>query len=217
MTSYHISCITCNKAVQDGIYNSLFYPNLLTMLSAFIVIGLVKAALTWLAVKRYRQLFEGNNLLLNPVPLLSAGGVLGIGLGGFADGIVFHQVLQWHEMLTAKIPADNFVNKSVNMFWDGIFHSFVLLATLLGIYLLFRVLHRPTVVKDGRLLSGGMLAGWGMFNLIEGIIDHHILKLHNVYEYTMFRDWYNYGFLLSGVLLIALGWMLSRRYFRGTS
>jgi uncharacterized membrane protein len=27
--------------------------------------------------------------------------LLGIGLGGFVDGIVLHQILQWHHMLTA--------------------------------------------------------------------------------------------------------------------
>ena len=25
-----------------------------------------------------------------------------------------------------------------------------------------------------------VLAGWGIFNLIEGIIDHHLLELHHV-------------------------------------
>ena len=214
MSIYYIACITCNKNIQEGIYNSAFYPNLFTMVSAFIVIALVMATLTWLAIKRYQWLVQKDSTLLNPVPLLSAGAVLGIGLGGFADGIVLHQVLQWHEMLTAKIPADTLVNKSINMFWDGIFHWFTLVATLLGVYLLFKVLHRPMVAKDGRFLSGGMLAGWGIFNLIEGIIDHHILKLHNVYEFSINRDWYNYAFLVFGVLLVCAGWLLSRRYFR---
>jgi uncharacterized membrane protein len=28
--------------------------------------------------------------------------LLGIGLGGFVDGIVLHQILQWHHMLTSE-------------------------------------------------------------------------------------------------------------------
>jgi uncharacterized membrane protein len=28
-----------------------------------------------------------------------AGVILGLGLGGLIDGIVFHQVLQWHHMI----------------------------------------------------------------------------------------------------------------------
>jgi uncharacterized membrane protein len=26
--------------------------------------------------------------------------IMGLGLGGFIDGIVLHQILQWHHMLT---------------------------------------------------------------------------------------------------------------------
>ena len=38
--------------------------------------------------------------------LVSAGILFGLGLGGFFDGIVLHQVLQWHHMLTsAGYPA----------------------------------------------------------------------------------------------------------------
>ena len=33
----------------------------------------------------------------------TAGIVLGIGLGGFFDGIVLHQILQWHHMLTLSL------------------------------------------------------------------------------------------------------------------
>ena len=31
---------------------------------------------------------------MNPRPLLAAGALLGIGMGGFVDGILFHQILQ---------------------------------------------------------------------------------------------------------------------------
>lgn len=37
---------------------------------------------------------------------MAAGILLGLGLGGFFDGIVLHQILQWHHMLTdAGYPA----------------------------------------------------------------------------------------------------------------
>ena len=39
---------------------------------------------------------------------VSAGVLFGLGLGGFFDGIVLHQVLQWHHMLTsAGYPPDS--------------------------------------------------------------------------------------------------------------
>ena len=195
-----MTCISCNNAVQKGIYNSTFYPNLLAMLSAFIVLAIIIGALARMSAIRSRQ----------TVPLFSAALVLGIGIGGFIDGIVLHQLLQWHEMLTNKIPADTLVNKSINMFWDGVFHFFTLVTTLVGIYLLWRLSRRTDINKSGYLLSGGLLSGWGLFNLVEGVINHQILKLHNVYEYTPTPDVYNYSFLASGVALLLVGWLLRK-------
>ena len=55
---------------------------------------------------------------------VSAGILFGLGLGGFFDGIVLHQVLQWHHMLTsAGYPPDSVANLEVNTFWDGLFHA----------------------------------------------------------------------------------------------
>lgn len=207
------ACVTCNKQVQQAIYNSQFYPNLLTMLSAFIVIGLIVAILSWLAARRYKARVgdskEGKELA--SVPLTTAAAVLGIGLGGFAAGIVLHQILQWHEMLSNKLPPDTLVNKSVNMFWDGIFHAYTLLATILGVILLWQLLKRKHINRSGYLLSGGMLLGWGLFNIVEGIIDHLILCVHHVRELSSNRSAWDYGFLGFGLLLLAVGWILARR------
>ncbi|RCH56281.1 hypothetical protein DJ568_05580 [Mucilaginibacter hurinus] len=64
------------------------------------------AVLIYRAAKRHREglLGQTRTLPATSVPLLSAAAVLGIGRGGFADGIVLHQILQWHEMLTNKVP-----------------------------------------------------------------------------------------------------------------
>ena len=48
-------------------------------------------------------------------PLVSSGILLGTGLGGFVDGIVLHQILQWHKMLSSKLPPNNLVAIKVNM------------------------------------------------------------------------------------------------------
>src|SRR5690606_37609047 len=93
----------------------------------------------------------------NHRPFVCAALILGIGLGGFADGILLHQVMQWHEMLSNKIIPDNLLHKSVNMFWDGIFHSFTLIITITGVYLLWKVLHNRTAVTTASQLTGGML------------------------------------------------------------
>lgn len=70
---------------------------------------------------------------LNFRPLVAAGTVLGIGMGGFADGIFLHQILQVHNMLSGKRFPDTLVNAEINMFWDGLFHAFTWTATLIGL------------------------------------------------------------------------------------
>lgn len=97
------------------------------------------------------------------------------------------------------------------MFWDGIFQLFTLFTIVVGVILLCRLLKRQNINRSGNVLSGGMLAGWGIFNLVEGIIDHHILGLHNVRELTTDHDFWNYSFLLFGVILVIIGLLLIRK------
>lgn len=145
-------------------------------------------------------------------PLIAAGFLLGAGLGGFFDGIVFHQLLQWHNMLSARLPPDTLLNAKVNMFWDGVFHAAVWLLTVAGLWALFRAGGRADVPWSGRHLLGGMALGWGAFNLVEGVIDHQLLGLHHVMDAAA-NPWpADLAFLASGVFLLALGgWAVRQR------
>lgn len=146
-----------------------------------------------------------------PNGLLHAAGLaLGIGMGGFVDGIVFHQILQFHNMLSARIPNDTLVGAKVNMVWDGFFHALVWVATALGIWLLWKSATRPGAVLCGKAMVGSLLMGWGLFNIVEGVIDHHILHLHHVYELLGESVW-DYGFLAWGAIMLIAGWFIRRR------
>jgi uncharacterized membrane protein len=146
---------------------------------------------------------------VNRGPLVSSGALLGMGLGGFFDGILFHQILQVHNMLSAVRPKTDLVNLEVNMFWDGLFHAATWLTTVAGLALLWRAMGRPDVPRSTPTLVGAMLLGWGLFNLVEGLIDHHLLGLHHVVE-RLGVSIYDGLFLASGVLLIAAGGGLIR-------
>ncbi len=100
-------------------------------------------------------------------------------------------------------------NLEINMFWDGLFHAFTWIMTAAGIALLFRAGRRADVPWSGRTLVGSMVFGWGLFNLVEGIIDHHVLHVHHVVERVGPSIW-DWAFLASGVLMIAVGWALIR-------
>ena len=140
-------------------------------------------------------------------PLTTAGIAIGIGMGGFIDGIVFHQILQIHNMLSGRIPTDTLVGAKINMVWDGLFHVVVWSATAIGIVLLWKAIKRPDVVLSGRALFGSTLLGFGLFNAVEGLVDHHILNLHHVYERAGQSIW-DYVFLASGVALMLTGWSM---------
>jgi uncharacterized membrane protein len=205
------ACTTCNKSLQEAIFDSTFYPNLFTMLLAFIVIGVIVVLLAVLANKRESKRLAYQQTSITAVPLFSASTILGIGIGGIIDGTFLHQILQWHEMLSNKIPPVTLLSKSVNMFWDGIFHAFCLIVIIAGLYMLFRLFYRKDVIINAGIFNGGLLFGWGLFNVMEGIIDHQILKLHNVREVAVNITLWNYGFLAFSVVLMIIGWLLFRR------
>lgn len=145
----------------------------------------------------------------NRRPLLAAGTLIGVGMGGFVDGIVLHQILQVHNMVASKYPTFGvdpqtaLVNTEINMFWDGLFHAFTWLTTAAGIGLLWHAVRRRDVPLSSPALLGSMLAGWGLFNLVEGVIDHHVLHIHQVVERLGTSVW-DYAFLgVSAVMLLA--------------
>jgi uncharacterized membrane protein len=151
-----------------------------------------------------------NTLAPRRTPLVAAGILLGAGLGGFVDGIVLHQILQWHNMLSGQLPPDTLVRAKVNMYWDGLFHAAVWVLTAVGLAMLWSATGRADVPHSGRTLLGGLLLGWGLFNVVEGIIDHEVLGLHHVYEYTPNHLPADLGFLAFGLLLLLSGWALVR-------
>jgi uncharacterized membrane protein len=142
-------------------------------------------------------------------PLVASGIMLGIGMGGFVDGIVFHQLLQMHNMMSAKYPPDSVVNLEINMFWDGLFHALTWTMTALGIVMLWKTVKRSDVLLSDRALVGSLALGWGLFNLVEGVINHHLLEIHHVREGGDHRAW-DIAFLLSGIVLVGFGLALVR-------
>jgi uncharacterized membrane protein len=137
---------------------------------------------------------------------LGPGLLLGVGLGGFVDGIVLHQILQWHHLLSARPQHD----AHANLVADGLFHVAAWLAVAAGVAWLWRRLMRVRQRRPAAALVGPMLAGWGAFNLVEGLVNHHLLGLHHVRP-GPHEAAYDVGFLVLGGLLVAIGTLLYRR------
>lgn len=139
--------------------------------------------------------------------IISAGILLGTGLGGFVDGIALHQILQWHNMLSSVRPPTDLVEMKYNMLWDGLFHAFTWIMTALGVARLWTAGKRPDVPWSTRTFTGSLLIGWGLFNFIEGVIDHQIMGIHHVHPGEGQLAW-DLGFLALGLLLLAGGYAL---------
>lgn len=141
--------------------------------------------------------------------IISSGILLGTGLGGFVDGIVLHQILQWHNMLSSVRPPLDLVEMKYNMVWDGLFHAFTWLMVALGLWRLWVAGKRPDVPWSARTFVGSLFVGWGLFNVIEGIVDHQLLGIHHVHPGENQLAW-DLGFLAFGALEIVGGWAAIR-------
>ncbi len=142
--------------------------------------------------------------------------LLGLGLGGFFDGIVLHQVLQWHHMFTsAGYPANTVENLKLNTLGDGLFHVSTYVLTLIGLALVWSGTRLAALRWSNRLLVGGLLVGWGTFNLVEGVVDHQILGIHHVRSGPG-QLWWDLGFLAWGAAMLVGGLLLMRARDRQT-
>jgi len=138
--------------------------------------------------------------------LLGPGLLLGTGLGAFVDGIVLHQLLRWHHLLSAR-PG---VSLRTNLIADGVFHAGAWLAVLAGVLWLWRRSPRADANGSWRALVAAMVAGWGLFNVVEGLLDHYILNLHHVRPGPN-QAIYDIAFLICGAMLAIGGLAWYRR------
>jgi uncharacterized membrane protein len=139
--------------------------------------------------------------------------VLGLGLGGFIDGIVLHQILQWHHLLTdtGDHPGDTVSGLEANTLADGLFHLATWFLVAAGMLLTVRSWQRRELAPPWRVHLGMLLAGWGAFNLVEGLVDHQLLGIHHVRDDLGGPLGWDLAFLGFGMLLVIAGMVLARR------
>lgn len=139
--------------------------------------------------------------------------LLGLGLGGFVDGIVLHQILQWHHMVSDVdgTPMTTLPGLEANTVADGFFHLATLALTVVGTVLALVAWRQDRIAPSWSFHSGLVLAGWGIFNVVEGLVDHQILGVHHVRDDLGAPLSWDIGFLVVGVLLVAGGWAVYRR------
>jgi uncharacterized membrane protein len=96
---------------------------------------------------------------------------MGIGVAGFVDETVFHQLLHWHHFYDKGGRAAGLVS-------DGFFHAGSWTCMVVGIFI-FADLQRRGGAVPKRLWAGNLL-GWGGFQVYDGLVQHKLLGLHQI-------------------------------------
>ncbi len=131
-----------------------------------------------------------------------SGYLLGFALGGFFDGILLHQILQWHHLLSAVGTDD--VRFQVAA--DGYFHALMYVIAAIGLWLL------ATVRGSYRLLVACLLMGFGAWHVVDGVLSHWLLGIHRIRmdsENPLFWDLLWFG--IFGLAPLIAGWLMRRR------
>lgn len=138
--------------------------------------------------------------------------VLGFGLGGLTDGIVLHGVLQWHNLVSRRIGNDTLAGLRTNVFWDGVFHLSATALLVTGVLLLWRAAAGPARPAGAvRAIAGLALIGWGAFHMVDHVLFHVLLRLHDIRDDAANPGIYNWGFFVLGLVLAGAGAALARR------
>ena len=94
----------------------------------------------------------------------TAGFLLGFALGGFFDGILLHQVLQWHHLLSG-LEGEGWRDLRVQVLADGLFHAAMYVVAVVGLWLLWR--GRPD--GDRRIVANALI-GFGVWHMVDGVL-----------------------------------------------
>ncbi|WP_074994964.1 DUF2243 domain-containing protein [Streptomyces prasinopilosus] len=131
-------------------------------------------------------------------------GVIGAAVMAAVDEIVFHQVLGWHHFYDRSTTG-------VGLLSDGLLHTAELLALVAGFFLYADLRRRGTLAPAHAW--AGLFLGLGAFQLFDGIVDHKLLRLHQI-RYGVDLAPYDWAWNLGGLALLLTGVVLGVRAAR---
>jgi uncharacterized membrane protein len=151
------------------------------------------------AIRRWSLAMDGIN---SDRRLPWSGYLLGFALGGFFDGILLHQILQWHHLLSAVGPDD--VRFQVAA--DGYFHALMYAIAAVGLWLLAIARH-----VSRRLLFAAILIGFGFWHVVDAVLFHWGLGIHRIrMDSENPLGWDMLWLAVFGILPFVIGWLMRR-------
>jgi uncharacterized membrane protein len=129
-----------------------------------------------------------------------AGALLGVGMMAAVDEIIFHQVLAWHHFYDGSTPA-------LGLLTDGLLHTAELLFLVAGFFMIAQL--RGQQVFSGLAARAGFFMGAGGFQLFDGLINHKVLRLHQIRYGVDNLLAYDIAWNLTAALMLLTGIVLS--------
>ncbi len=146
----------------------------------------------------------------SPRLLATAGFLLGFGLGGFFDGILLHQLLQWHHLLSG-LQAEPWPDLRMQILADGLFHALMYLIAVAGLLVLWRARAALDAAGTGRRLLSSALAGFGAWHVVDAVVSHWLTGIHRIrMDEPNPLFWDLLWLVLFGLLPLAVAWYLVR-------
>lgn len=104
-------------------------------------------------------------------PSVPAAALIGVAAMAAVDEVVFHQILGWHHFYDRATPA-------VGLLSDELLHAAELVAVGGGFFWFADPRRRGALVPLAAW--GGFLLGAGAFQLFDGVVDHKVLRVHQI-------------------------------------
>lgn len=145
-----------------------------------------------------------------------SGCLLGFAFGGFFDGILLHQVLQWHHLLSA-VESEAVRDLRVQILADGLFHVVMYVVAAVGLWLLWAARREIAAPSSGRILLAGLLIGFGAWHVADAVLAHWMTGIHRIRMGTAHPLAWDLGWMfVFGIIPIAIGLSLRRNARPGT-
>ncbi len=126
---------------------------------------------------------------------------IGVGLMAAVDEIVFHQLLGWHHFYDRSTPQ-------IALLSDGVLHAAELVLLVAGFFGLSDLRRRGALARTSAW--AGLLLGAGGFQLFDGVVDHKVLRVHQI-RYGVDLLPYDVAWIGAALVLLAVGGALAVR------
>jgi uncharacterized membrane protein len=112
----------------------------------------------------------------------------------------------WRDRTYFRVIAESTVAAKAPSGACGLTHLATWALVAAGMVLMVRAWQRRELAPPWRTHLGLVLAGWGVFDVAEGLVDHQLLGIHHVRDDIGAPLGWDLAFLAFGLLLSRAGW-----------